>query len=67
MLKPGLETKSVLKIKGLIIALSFNHQLVQSEQTGWEDVRVSLTELLRVKSLPWKCCCLSSLELEQRK
>lgn len=40
------ETKSALKIKGLIIVLTFNHQLVQSEQTGWEDLRVSLTELL---------------------
>lgn len=51
MLKSGLETKSALKIKGLIIVLTFNHQLVQSEQTGWEDLRVSLTELLRVKRL----------------
>lgn len=50
MLKSGLETKFALKIKGLIIVLSFNHQPVQSEQTGWEDVQVSLTGLLSEES-----------------
>lgn len=38
MLKSALKTKFALKIKGLLIVLSFNHQLVQSEQTGWGDL-----------------------------
>jgi hypothetical protein len=47
MLESGLEAQFVLKIKGLNIFLSFNHQFVQSGQTVWEGLGVNLTELLR--------------------
>lgn len=58
MLKSGLETKFSLKIKGLIIVLSVNHQLMQSAQTVWEDLQADLTESWRLKTLCWERCCL---------
>lgn len=61
------ETKSALKIKGLIIVLTFNHQLVQSEQTGWEDFASQSDGIIESEETALKMLLSSSLELEQRK